>query len=833
MMLETKGASKFLNVSTAIDKNLNDVKQSYEDVEKASKRANSTLAATANTKTGTSFVRGGDAVRSYTSDIETLQNKLVELGATTTEVDRETQSFQRSLKASRRTGLAPDVNVSQVVQDFATRKQGKGNTLQQAGSFIFNAPSIPLPNVEFGTDTIGRFSRALGQLGVTIPQLGVAIAAVGAVIGVLVLGFDEARKEAARFNRVLENQINKRRELNQLAATNDIDIGDIDRQIRETRALLQNAFNDEQGTRAQLQAEQRAIRSTGFLGSDTDNIVLEAGAAIETVFAGTAGRLGQVFGGRAIGTINNYKDALDTATETTDRLEGELQALIDIRNSEAVQTSTQRIREEELADIRSNVLQIISQENFNLQAYRDRRDALLDERDNQELLAATYSDNVEIVTAAGETIRDINDELAILAEQGAIVATVTSALNLAERTVTAARQEQLKDIEQAISKNQEYANALKNVSLGSASNQIDALKIRRDAILAEIDDLEQLASVSETARASLIGYREELETINNDLDFYSGQAADRGLLNDLSGTTNQYTDAITSARAATAELRDSLQDDLADVASDLAETIAKAAQKRDDALADLQRKATQDRLKAEQDRNDKLAALDNDYFDKRRKILRDFSRSSLDAIANRDALALFQAKRRRDDELSDLDQATADRRKKINDAYTQQTQDIEQKLAERRRKILQDYNRRVRDAEQQAQRERAELNQAFREQFNALQTALTNELTLIRDSVNNKLAEYRRLSTTGTTLVGAFVNDTLRQLRGMSTSTPNTPNTNTGGFLGQAIQNLNNVFNISPVINQQNNRLPQQNIVRAVDDRLNQALSELERRITR
>lgn len=208
--------------------------------------------------------------------------------------------------------------------------------------------------------------------------------------------------------------------------------------------------------------------------------------------------------------------------------------------------------------------------------------------------------------------------------------------------------------------------------------------------------------------------------------------------------------AVTEGMAESKRINDERAASLVKVEETLRDRTVDAARDRAKSLVDAQREADKGRAEAEQSRQRDLEELardataerikiDEDYYKEVQRINRRFNRANTDAIAERDALAAFQAEQQRADELrdarearteglQDLNRNLLEQRRLIQQRYNDQLIAVAERLNEQTRVIAERYNEQIRAAQDAAAKERAAIQQKYAQEIAVTQQGVQTVL---------------------------------------------------------------------------------------------------------
>lgn len=703
-------------------------------------------------------------------------------------------------------------------------KKGRqsGSNLQQFGSTLFNLPSIPIPGQSFGTDTFGRALRGLGQLGVSVEQLGVAavptfvaITALAVVIKDITSAIEDARKaEEARNNAIREFAQFEREGSTSVEASNIIrDLqGNVEadretlRSLEDRLALLDDIQVQALGSDP-IGARQRAEEAGLFDPNASGSLGLQLGGVRTALLAQIDELNNDIITDAA--QLDEYRNALDS---------GKLAA----NDATAAQQQLAEVYQSEVAFATDATVQQV----------QERIDALTQEAQIETERQRLFSDNAEVVTDANNNISIINDQIAVLSTKGLELARSNEARIATEERLLDAQQNAIARALSEPETDARRSSLFDTINLEGFNDAVQAQQDLLDVYKQQTTNLLELEAAGIDVSDQLAEVTANTIAATDELNALAGEGLNAAIFNQAIESGKEFKAVLDEAGVATRELSDNLDSELTKLSDQLAKSISDAAKKRDRALEDLDDKSTRDRLKAQEDRNEKLEDLEADLAAKRAKILRDFGRDSLNAIANRDALALFLAKQKRDDELQDLDDSAKNRRDKINDEYNKQTADILEKLQLQREEILETFEQRRQDAIENEQRLAERARQEYQQRLQLLQQQTAQELNIRRQAVANELAELEKLDIQGTGIIGSFVSKALSYIDRLGNSGRTTSSNTSGVTQGEQLyQRLGNqvggIFNAGGMNVNVTNRTPNTIDPRMVQNEVSKGLNKL------
>lgn len=686
------------------------------------------------------------------------------------------------------------------------RRKFGSEGLQQVGSSIFNLPSTPIAG-GLTTDVLGRIIRLFGQLGFTLTTLSATVAAIITPLAILFKSLEDVRKQVKRnsieygsfidtlsegFSNTddITSESLRRREEN---AQRNIDFNNlVIQELGNTEQELQNtvrAFSAQQLVALTSLLTAGNFGSAGFVDDrgfslrpvdrtlDRSPDELLGVSVVRNPAVDVANILRAVFGDELIGNLNDTREGVSTLQDSNSSLQG---VLTGVNNEVLRQIATQndlRNRQQSYIDQLIEINQIISQTDFGIDEFSDLQTSLEGQRDSLREQIRLYA-RVGASTNELETqLQGTEQQLNILNRTGERAAIINQQRIDAELALNAAREESLRRINRDVDDFVDFSNIISDGTIETARDRVDSLLLRRDAIRSEINNLQGLAATGdEGAISTLERYDQEITDINNTLTFFLNRGLAATASNSASALSRQAADVNRVYLESVDVLESSLGEKLASIVRSINDQIETAALRRDRALEDLDDKRLRDETKAARDKNDKLADLEQDLADKRAAIIRNFNRDSANAIANRDALALFLARQRRDDELRQLSVEEERKRREIADAYDRQLRTIRDKLAEQREEILESYEQRVADIRRDAERRKAEAQRDFQIQLQELKAQRDAELAVIRTNKQNVVNEFQSMMTEIANTVAAGAANTVRRLATSIIQAGNLPN---------------------------------------------------------
>jgi len=438
-----------------------------------------------------------------------------------------------------------------------------------------------------------------------------------------------------------------------------------------------------------------------------------------------------------IGNAINETNRITEATKT--RIEAERAAAVFLRESNREQL------EERLADLR--VQFEVESELYN--RYAQERQRILDELNPVDEARAwaglAYGELRafdEAATASNQTLSRLSLEIEALNEGLMNNATATTDAAIAAEQAAAAEKE-LDDARQRFVEEQlrETAAAWDNLTQSSVSAQIAVQRLtetQRTERIAEIErEIEILQRVSESTRISS-EYADSLNKRIAALSVESMILADA--TNTLADGAQEAADALKAQEEATALISQQTDNYFTAVTATVKaqEALTKAQQDAqkvyDDYMAKSLEISTQTAEKEREilaDGGDKRADIERRTQDAIAKTMREYGREQFNAVAERDALAAYQAKQRAEDQLTDEQKARADAIKEQEKAQAKALASLQSSVNQQTRTLETSYRN------QQA----LAGNAALRAQID-LQNAKASEIAIAANGANGMRTIY-------------------------------------------------------------------------------------------
>lgn len=279
-------------------------------------------------------------------------------------------------------------------------------------------------------------------------------------------------------------------------------------------------------------------------------------------------------------------------------------------------------------------------------------------------------------------------------------------------------------IESIRQRNEAEAEAVRMAQTASAEEvtaRQTAIDTRRDNIQSEIAQLRGLAEESEVVRSRIAELQTEFTELGNE------SARIRDLVEPA-----VIERSIAEAQADIAEIAAWAQAEVDKIRAEATQKIAQATQKRDADIRAATNRAHEAELKAARETNNKLKQIDRDFAQERRRIRERANATESVALANRDALSAFLARRQRDTELRDARRQRDQDRRETQRAYKEQRDEIKRQLQRQWFDIQSRYTQQVNSVRQWEQQKLSEVQSKAQQMFDERREELTNSLASIR-----------------------------------------------------------------------------------------------------
>lgn len=219
-----------------------------------------------------------------------------------------------------------------------------------------------------------------------------------------------------------------------------------------------------------------------------------------------------------------------------------------------------------------------------------------------------------------------------------------------------------------------------------------------DTGLAFIDVREKMVEAEQNFGAKMVDLRSDMSQKMRDITDSLGDK--------LIDLQESYNDKILDIEQGLADKREDINSDLADKLAGIS--------------TDIQEKRESEYSKHTQ----KIEDIEKSHQEKIAEIMRQFEMSRTKALIDRDALALFEAERRRDEDLRSAEEDAQKKRSTETDEYRKTTEDLAKEEEKRRQQAQAEAEKRRQDAQKQADRQRRDaLDQYEKQQEDAADAA--------------------------------------------------------------------------------------------------------------
>lgn len=198
------------------------------------------------------------------------------------------------------------------------------------------------------------------------------------------------------------------------------------------------------------------------------------------------------------------------------------------------------------------------------------------------------------------------------------------------------------------------------------------------------------------------------------------------------------------------QIEEDLTDRLAEIAERRDERLAEIEKRREkrlddinedlaDDLADLDKDTNKKREDATEDFHDKMEDIEEDHQKRLRDIMRKFELARLSALIDRDARALFEAERRRDEELAAEEENYQDKKQDAEERHREEMEDIREREEDKRQELIEQAEKRRQDAIEQAEEQAEEAREQYEKQKeDALEAAQERREDLLESYVERR-----------------------------------------------------------------------------------------------
>lgn len=549
--------------------------------------------------------------------------------------------------------------------------------------------------------------------------------------------------------------------------------GDVSTGLSAIGAVLPGGAGDAFRTAGDLAgvAENLPRLTAGFQG------LVGASAAAGTGITGlvaTLGPIALVAGAAAIG-FTLIKKSIDEANRESERRIAVTKILLGLER----ELTTQQAKDRQ-AEVKAQLDQLAAEKAANEQA-RQEILAGLDEDTNAGLVGLLGTHGLGAFNKAAEENQAETEKAAAeleglnkLLDENAFAANDAAA---AEKLLAEERTKGLiAEVQAAAALRLEIDSLKASATSGQIEDMIAATQREIAVRQQEIRDLNALVGATEEGRAQIDALRVEIENLSDKERLLKEEvvgvvaAREREIAalqaqNDLLKTTQdkarevaatqkQFNEAIKGLEQQTTKQREQIiqqsADRILDIETRLADGVAgalrdaerandAARRKLDDDIAKVGQEEADQEIAFRQETADRINDLEERAADERKRILRDFNRSANQAIQDRDAVALDQARQTRDDALEDSE-------KGLKQGVKEEREALKQRLDEQKR----NNEQRLRDLRQSYEQETRERQIALDQKIADLQQNAANEISLTRQkqqealtALNQAYAEQR------------------------------------------------------------------------------------------
>lgn len=358
------------------------------------------------------------------------------------------------------------------------------------------------------------------------------------------------------------------------------------------------------------------------------------------------------------------------------------------------------------------------------------KNALLDLNEQQQALTYTALPLIEI--RERETT---STEAAASA-----ISNLTSALGHQEDVV----KERIAQIKEQAQNELEFSRFLKNASVDSVTSRIEALQEEATALRSMLPELQKLAPTSEAAAKELQATTDRLGEIDAELRRIGSEGVIAAIQREQAELTAEIIKIEAARDEKIAQIRETAARKEAELYQDLQQDLA-------DAVAD----ANDERIEAQREYQEEAAEIERDLARKRLDIEKKYSRDAANAVGDRDALALYQAKQTRDDGLEDAEEAAAQQRADLQRNYALQLDTINRELAKQQQALQAKYAQQLND-----------LRMATTNSINLERQKAAQEIAVRQQAYQQELAQLNSFAQGGVASVAAFATNSLTTLAG-------------------------------------------------------------------
>lgn len=378
-----------------------------------------------------------------------------------------------------------------------------------------------------------------------------------------------------------------------------------------------------------------------------------------------------------------------------------------------------------------------------------------------------YASQIYLTETAQPLIEARETEAKLIAKTTSVLGEVAGKIAAASAEQQQVTKERVAALKEQAKEELEFSRFLKGATLENVTARVTALKEEAAALRSMLPELEALAPTSKAAADELAVTNDRLAEISAEMARLDSEGVIAAIQREQAELTaeiikieqardEKILQIRAQAAAKEAELFQSLQQDLADAVAD-------ANESRVDALRDYEEKA---------------AEITEDLARKRLDIEKKYSRDAANAVGDRDALALYQAKQTRDDGLEDAEEAAAQQRADTQRNYAQQLDTINRELAKQQQTLQAKYTQQLNDLRTATNNSINAERQKAAQEIQVRQQAYQQELAQLNSFAQSGVASVTAFATGSLTTLGTFVErarEIMAGLIGSATSTPTTP----------------------------------------------------------
>lgn len=679
-----------------------------------------------------------DEARNAREELQKTANAADDLGS------RLDQADERFDVVSRRVGSAGDVQSNLGAIRGLSQVAGIGGAGQAVGTAGEIAALVEeLPRLKAAAQNLPDVLKfAASEIGASGVGLIGALAALGVAFSLLA-------KEARGNREDVSELIHDQREYNEFivsATQESIDerIAELQRQneaeqrtleqARETRDKFNKALDEEFGESG-AKALKTIDNLTGAFGSiDEINNQVEASKDKIKGTQAEIDRLTQAYSDQTIA-------ARSLAQATVDFYQGQYD--LQVKYHDLVASGNKEQLDKELENIK-----------FLQDANRDRQRAYFNDiellksqgKEVPQTLQDAFDNTLAVTNELSAAQVYLTDTAAPLIEAREREASATEAVTAAQSALTSAlghqeavTKERITQIKEQAQNELEYTRFLKTATADQIASRIESLQ-EEAAMLQTL--LPQLKSVPEEYQNAA----DRLAEINAELE----KLGTGGVIAAIAHEQEQLTDDIAKIEAARNEKIAQIREQAAQKEIELYESLQED-------LADATADANDKRIDAQREYEESAADIARDLARKRLDIEKKYSRDAANAIGDRDALALYQAKQTRDDQLEDADDAAQQAQEELQRNYAQQLETINRELDKQRQTLQAKYNQQLQDLQQQTNNSINAERQKAQQEIAARQQAYQQELALLNGFAAQGTSSINAFATNSLTTLNAFV----------------------------------------------------------------------------